>query len=387
MSPDVFQALRMLGVALAVAPAAYLGIALWVVRRGAAAAAAVAAPPAHRPAVSVLKPLCGVEAGTYDCLRSFCAQAYPRYEIVFGVQDPADPALAVAERLVREFPALPLRIVADRRQHGANRKVSNLINMLGAATHDHLVLADSDIRVGPRYLDAVVAPLLEPGVGVVTTAYRAVAQPGLASWLAATFVNDWFYPSVRVAAAFGSRECAFGATIALRRDALEAIGGFEAIADQLADDYALGEETRRRGLRTVLAAVEVETVVEERSLRDSLRHLLRWLRTIRAVRPAGYAASLVTFGVPVAAIGAVLAGGGPPAAVALGIAALARLVLHYEVRGREAPWWDWLALPLGDSLSLALWCWGFVTRSVRWHGDRYRLAGDGAFQRYEDSTR
>ena len=384
MSPDVLHALHLLGVALAAAPAAYLGVALWAVRRRATRAAA---PPAHRPAVTVLKPLCGVEAGTYDCLRSFCALTYPRYEIVFGVQDPADPAVAIAERLVREFPSLRLRIVADRRQHGTNRKVSNLINMLGVAAYDHLVLADSDIRVAPRYLDAVIAPLLEPGVGVVTTAYRAVARPGLASWLAATFVNDWFYPSVCVAAAFGSREFAFGATIALRRDALEAIGGFEAIADQLADDYALGEETRRRGLRTVLAAVEVETVVEERSLRDSLRHLLRWLRTIRAVRPAGYAASLVTFGVPVAAIGAVLAGGGPPAAVALGIAALARLVLHYEVRGRGAPWWDWLALPLGDSLSLALWCWGFVTRSVRWHGDRYRLAGDGAFQRYEDSTR
>ena len=384
MSPEVLLALRSVGVALAAAPAAYLGIALWAVLRRAARAVA---SPSVWPAVSVLKPLCGVETGTYDCLRSFCALTYPRYEIVFGVQDPADPAVAIAERLVREFPSLRLRIVADRRQHGANRKVSNLINMLSVAAYDHLVLADSDIRVAPRYLDAVIAPLLEPGVGVVTTAYRAVARPGLASWLAATFVNDWFYPSVCVAAAFGSREFAFGATIALRRDALAAIGGFESIADQLADDYALGERTRRLGLRTVLAAVEVETVVEERSLRDSLRHLLRWLRTIRMVRPGGYAASLVTFGVPVAAIGAGLAGGAPIAAAALGIAALARLVLHYEVRGREAPWWDWLALPLGDSLSLALWCWGFATRSVRWRGDRYRLADDGAFQRYEDSTR
>ena len=384
MNTAVLIALRLLGVALAVAPAAYLGVALWAVLRRAAPAAA---SPAHWPAVTVLKPLCGVEAATYECLRSFCVQAYPRYEIVFGVQDPVDPVLGITERLVREFPSLRLRIVADRRQHGANRKVSNLINLLGAAEHDYLVLADSDIRVGPCYLDGVIAPLLDPRVGVVTTAYRAVARPGFASWLAATFVNDWFYPSVRVAASLGSREFAFGATIALRRDALAAIGGFEAIADQLADDYALGEETRRIGLRTELAAVEVVTVVEERSLRESLRHLLRWLRTIRAVRPAGYAASLVTFGVPVAAIGTALSGGVPLAGASLGIAAMARLVLHWQVRGRETPWWDWLALPLGDSLSLALWCWGFATRSVRWRGDRYRLAGDGAFQRYEDSTR
>ncbi len=384
MSPEVLLALRSVGVALAAAPAAYLGIALWAVLRRAARAVA---SPSVWPAVSVLKPLCGVETGTYDCLRSFCTQTYSRYEIVFGVQDPADPVLAIVERLIREFPALRLRIVADRRQHGANRKVSNLINLLGAAEHDYLVLADSDIRVGPCYLDGVIAPLLDPRVGVVTTAYRAVARPGLASWLAATFVNDWFYPSVQVAAAFGSREFAFGATIALRRDALAAIGGFEAIADQLADDYALGEETRRIGLGTVLATVEVETLVEERSLRESLRHLLRWLRTIRAVRPAGYAASLVTFGVPVAALGTALSQGAPLAGTALGIAALARLVLHWRVRGRETPWWDWLALPLGDLLSLALWCWGFAARSVRWRGDRYRLAGDGAFQRYEDSTR
>jgi len=384
MSLNPTLVLRLLGIALAAAPAAYLCVALWAVLRRAAPAAM--APP-RWPPVTVLKPLYGVEAATADCLRSFCAQTYPQFEILFGVQDPADPVLAIVDGLVREFPTLRLRTVADSRQHGANRKVSNLINLMGVAAHDHLVLADSDIRVGPGYLEGVIAPLLDPRVGVVTTAYRAVPQPGFASWLAAAFVNDWFYPSVRVAAALGSRAFAFGATIALRRDALAAIGGFEAIADQLADDYALGEATRRLGLRTVLAPVEVETIVEERSLRESLRHLLRWLRTIRAVRPGGYAASLVTFGVPVAAIGVALTRGAAPAAAALGIAAVARLVLHWRVRGRGSPWWDWLALPLGDSLSLALWCWGFATRSVRWRGDRYRLGGDGAFQRYEDSTR
>lgn len=384
MSPDPQFALLACGTALATLSAAYLCLAAWAVRK---APAGGAARPGNLPATSVLKPLCGVETATYDCLRSFCAQDFADFEIVFGVEDPADPVLEIVRRLTREFPRLPIRTVADRRPHGGNRKVANLINMMGVARHDYLVLADSDILVDAQYLRCVVAPLLDPQVGVVTTAYQAIARPGLPSWLAAVFVNDWFYPSVRVAAALGSRHFAFGATIALRRDVLQAVGGFEAIADQLADDYALGAATRRLGLRTVLSTLVVDTVVEERSLRECIAHLLRWLRTIRSVRPAGYAFSVVTFGVPIGVLGACLAAAAPAALAACGVAAGARLVLHWRVRARGSPPWDWLALPLVDALSLALWCWGFAARNVRWRSDRYRLTGDGDVRRYEDSTR
>ncbi|HVC01683.1 MAG TPA: bacteriohopanetetrol glucosamine biosynthesis glycosyltransferase HpnI [Steroidobacteraceae bacterium] len=372
------------GIALAAIPAAYLCIAVFAVRRRPRGGAP---GPAQWPAVTVLKPLCGAEFATYECLRSFCRQDFPCFEIVFGVQDPADAAVEIVQRLIREYPRCPIRVVVDRRQHGSNRKVGNLINMMAAARHDHLVIADSDILVAPDYLRRIVAPLLDPAVGIVTCAYRGLAEAGLPSLLGSLFVNDWFLPSVRIAALFGSRRFAFGATIALRRDALAAIGGFAAVADRLADDYALGELTRRLGLRTVLSAVEVETVIEERRLRDLLRHELRWLRTIRAVRPLGYALSVVTFGVPVAALGALLSGIAPAALACTGIAAGARLVLHWRVRGRGAPPWDWLALPLGDLLSFALWCWGFAARRVQWRDDRYLVTGDGSVQQYEDSTR
>lgn len=372
------------GVAIAALSALYLCFAVLAVRLRRADRAT---RPAVLPAVTVLKPLCGAESATYDCLRSFCVQDHPRFQIVFGVQDPGDPALPLARRLQREFPQLEIRTVVDGRTHGGNRKVGNLINMLAAARHDLLVIADSDIRVRPDYLGTVAAPLLDAGVGIVTCAYRATPRPGLASLLGASFVNDWFLPSVRVAAWLGSREFAFGATIALRRDALAAIGGFEAVADHLADDYRLGELTRRHGLRTILSEMEVETVVEERDLRTLAQHELRWLRTIRLVRPWGYALSGVSFGVPVALAGALAARGAPAALACVAVAAGARIVLHWSVRLRGAPSWHWLVLPLGDSLSFALWCWGFAARTVRWRDDRYRLAGDGSVQRHEDVTR
>ena len=377
MTGAALQALDVCGTSIAGLAAAYLGVAAAAMRRRPPPPAAAAAAPA----VTVLKPLCGVESATYDCLRSFCEQRHPRYQIVFGVQDPLDPAQAVVQRLQQEYPGLAIDLVVDARQHGANRKVGNLINMLALARHDHLVIADSDIRVGPDYLEQVVAPLRDPGVGIVTCAYRGVPQPGLPSLLGALFINDWFLPSVRVAAATGSREFAFGATIALRREALRAIGGFEAIADHLADDYQLGELTRAIGLATVLSEVVVETVVNERSLGELVRHDLRWLRTIRAVRPVGYALSGITFGVPVAAVGVVLARGAPVALATLGVALGARFMLHLAAREAGESWKTWLALPLGDVLSFALWCWGFAARSVRWRQDRYLLTGNDSVTR------
>jgi ceramide glucosyltransferase len=196
--------------------------------------------------------------------------------------------------------------------------------------------------------------------------------------LGSLFVNDWFMPSVYVAALFGSRAFAFGATIALRREALETIGGFQALADQLADDYRIGELTRQKGLRTVLSEVTVETFMDEPSLRELVLHELRWLRTIRAVRPAGYAAAFPTFYLPVTALGAALAGGSPAALTLLAVTVIARLMLHSAVcRPRLALTQLW-ALPLSDGLALALWCWGFATREVHWRQARYVIARDGS---------
>ena len=367
--------------ALGYAATAWLAVRLWRnsgVRRGLGGGGASARQP--RP-VTVLKPLCGAEPGLDDSLRSLCEQSYPAgVQIVFGVQHPADPALAVLEGLKRDYPRLDLTVVVDPTRHGASAKVSNLINMMHAARHDWLVLADSDVRVPPGYLAAVTAPLADPTVGIVTCPYRGVPRRGLWSLLGTLFINDWFIPSVRVAALFGSRAFAFGATIALRRDVLDAIGGLRAIADQLADDYRLGELTRRRGLRTVLSDVVVDTWVDERTLRQLAQHGLRWLRTIRVVRPGGYAFSAVTFSLPVAALGCALARGTPITLSLLAATFAFRLLLHSAAQAPARSWSRLWAIPLADALGFALWCGAFATREVQWRQGRYRVARDGSVQ-------
>jgi len=333
--------------------------------------------PATAPPVTVLKPLCGAEPDLYDCLRSFCDQAYPSFQVVCGVRDADDDAVTVVRTLQREFPGLDLQIAINPAQHGSSGKVSNLINMMPFARHDYLVVADSDVRVAPDYLARLFPPLLDPAVGIVTCPYRGSPQRGAWSVLGSAFINDWFMPSVYVAALLGSRAFAFGATIAMRREVLARIGGFMAIADQLADDYRLGELTRRMGLRTVLSEVVVETLVDERSPGDLVRHELRWLRTIRAVRPLGYALSFVTFGLAPVALGSLAAGAGAAPAL-LAITALARLMLHFSVRDARSAVRQLWVLPLTDLLGFALWCWGFVSRRVQWRHARYRVARDGS---------
>jgi ceramide glucosyltransferase len=337
--------------------------------------------PADSPPVTVLKPLCGAQHALYDCLRSFCEQDHPRFQIVFGVADSDDPAIAVVRRLQREFPSRDLAIAIDGTQHGSSPKVSNLINMMALARHDHLVISDSDVRVTRDYLAKVVAPLRDPDVGIVTCCYRGWARAGLWSLLGAMFITEWFTPSVRVAAMAGSRSFAFGVTIAIRRHVLASIGGFMAIADQLADDYRLGELTRRLGLRTVLSDVVVETCVDESNLGELLRHELRWLRTIRAVRPVGHALCFVTFGIPVAALGSLLAAGALRALVMLAITAMARAMLHSTLRRRGSAFALLLLLPLRDILSFALWGWSFATRRVRWRDDHFQVTRNGVFRR------
>jgi len=363
------------GTALAALAMAY-SVTAWLAvraRRGRSRSGAATLPP-----VTVLKPLCGAERDLYDCLRSFCDQAYPGFQIVCGVQDPEDAAVAVVRRLQREFQGLDLHIAINGAQHGSSGKVSNLINMMPFARHDHLLVADSDVRVAADYLAKVLPPLLDPAVGIVTCPYRGCPQSGPWSALGSAFINDWFMPSVYVAALLGSRAFAFGATIAMRREVLTRIGGFMAIADQLADDYRLGELTRRAGLRTVLSEVVVETLVDEHRLGDLVRHELRWLRTIRAVRPLGYALSFVTFGLAPAVLGSLLAAGARATPALLAITALARLMLHFGVRDARSAVRQLWVLPLTDLLGFALWCWGFVSRRVQWRHARYRVARDGS---------
>jgi ceramide glucosyltransferase len=361
-------------------------IALQVARRRGGPPGREALPP-----VTVLKPLYGAEPELYPCLKSFCEQDYRTqageapFQVVFGVRDRQDPAVGVVQRLQAELPHRDLVLVVNPTQHGASAKVSNLINMMAAARHGHLVLADSDVLVDPDYLARQVLPLLDPEVGLVTCVYRGLPRPGLWSLLGALFINDWFLPSVQVAALFGSRAFAFGASIALSRATLDSIGGFAAIADQLADDYRLGELTRLKGLRTVLSEVIVATWVDERTFSELVRHELRWLRTIRIVRPGGYSLSFITFCLPLALVGTLLSQGTSLAGALLVVTLAGRLLLHCLARRPGAPLRQMLAIPLGDLLGVALWVWGFATRRVHWRDARYRVARDGSFIRSHEA--
>ena len=373
-----------LGTVLAALAVEYTIVAALALRVGRAASAW---RPVTLPPATILKPLCGAEPALYEHLRSFCEQHYPCWQVVFGVRDAHDPALEVVHRLRREFPQLDLGIAVDSAQHGISSKVSNLVNMMPLVRHDYLVIADSDIRVGPDYLERVVTPLLDERVGIVTCLYRGSPRPGLWSLLGSMFINEWFMPSVRFAALLGSRAFAFGATIALRRGTLARVGGFAAIADQLPDDYRLGELTRRLGLGTVLSEVEVETCVDEADLGELVRHQLRWLRTIRTVQPLGYALAGITFSLPLAIIGSLLAGGSTVTLAMLAVTVIARLMINSAPRNSHSLPGQLGLAALSDLLGFVLWCWSFATRRVHWRDARYLIARDGTIQPLPESVK
>jgi ceramide glucosyltransferase len=366
---------------LALAGGAYQLVAAWQIR--ALLVQPGADPPATAPAVTILKPLHGAEIGLDAALQSFLAQDYPgAVQIVFGVQDPADPAQLVVGSLRRANPGRDVALVIDSSPHGANRKISNVINMMGRAKHDIVVLADSDIVVRPDYLRQVMAALDTPGVGVVTCPYRGAAVGGIWSRLAAMGLTYQFLPSVAVGVGFGLAHPCMGSTIALRREVLARIGGFEAFADLLADDYAIGAAVRATGLRSLVAPVLVAHNCTERSLSELARHELRWARTIRGVDPAGFFGSGVTHAVPLALLGIFLSGASLISLAVLAIALICRLWLMREVdRIAEADRRGWWLAPLRDVLSFAIFLGSFFVRAVDWRGTQFRVDAQGALRR------
>jgi ceramide glucosyltransferase len=380
MTLDAHRVLVWCGYGFALASMAYALITAFATRRTFSRA------PRNRealPPVTILKPLFGAQPETYESLRSFCEQSYPKYQVVFGVCDPQDSAVAVVHRLQREFPGLDLVLTTDRKEHGSNRKVNNLINMMAVARHEYLVLSDSDVKVDRDYLAKVIPPLLDAGVGIVTCGYRGVPRRGIWSLLGSMYINEWFMPSVRVSAMMGYRSFAFGATIGIRRDTLDKIGGFNSVANQLADDYWLGELTRQQGLRTVLSEVEVDTLVEDCTAADLVAHELRWRRTIRNLSPYGYVFSVVTLGLPVTALQLLLTQGAAPAAAIFSATALASTLIHFNARRPGASASVLLLVPFRDLLHFGLWIWSFATRRVQWGDDHYEVSRDGAAQPIE----
>ena len=335
------------------------------------------------PPVTVLQPLCGAEAGLYENLRSLCVQDYPEFQIVYGVHDSADPALAVVERLRREFPSRQIDLVVDPQMHGSNFKVSNLVNMFARARYDVLTMVDSDVSVGPDYLATVTAPLANPEVGAVTCVYRDVPTARLWSRLGAMYINEWYMPAVLLARLFGFQGYTSGQTICVRRDTLQAIGGLRAIANHLADDFRLGELVRGLGLRIALSPYPLTAGHDEPDAGSLIRHELRWMQTVRVLRPRSFCLLFTSFGLMLPAIGIALAAAEPAlASVAWALfsaAVLARLVLHVtqhldDLRLLRADFW---LLPAHELLIWVVWFGCFFTSRVTWRGHEFDVAADG----------
>ncbi len=342
------------------------------------------APPDWAPAVTILKPLKGLDPQLSDNLDTFCRQDYPRFQLVFGVADRQDPAVSVVRALQREHPTLDIDLIIDGRLYGTNNKVSNLINMYRSAKHDIFVLSDGDIRVPRDYLRRVVAPLRDEGIGLVTCMYRAVAaQSDLPTLLWCLTINATLTPQILGARKVEKPTYAFGATMALRRSTLQAIHGFEEITNMLADDYQLGNRIAAQGLRLWLSECVVDTVLAVGSWRRFFQHQLRRARTNRSHRPISYFFTVLTQGLLWAIVNAVASG--------LGVFALSASVLTISIRlATVALVGRYLRVPLrvgdisrvllGDLLLIPVWIGGFLGNSVWWSGRRFRILKSGEMQ-------
>ncbi|HEY5107109.1 MAG TPA: bacteriohopanetetrol glucosamine biosynthesis glycosyltransferase HpnI [Caulobacteraceae bacterium] len=332
----------------------------------------------HLPAVSVIKPLHQKRRGLEACLESFCRQDYPApVQFVFGVERADDPAIEVVRRLQSRHPALDITLVINPLQHGANRKVSNLINICTKARHPVLVLSDSDIEVGRSYLREVVAPLGQPDIGAVTCLY--VGQGGgLWSNLSAMAINYQFLPSVILGRFLGLAQPCFGSTIAINAEVLAEIGGFEAFADHLADDYEIGRATRAKGYKIAIPAMAVCHHCALSGPGDLIGHELRWGRVVRLIDRAGFAGSLVTHSLSLSLIAAALLSFSPLSIGLIFATFCLRIALKLQVDAatgtRAGSWW---LLPLRDLISFGVFLASFAVNTVHWQGRRFHVGHGG----------
>jgi ceramide glucosyltransferase len=362
--------------AAAVVGAAYALAAVVIVRRF-----AEQVPPAAAtfPAVTIIKPLHGGEPGLDENLLSFCDQDYPGpVQLLLGVQDANDAAVAVIERIIARDARCDIELKVTGPPRDGNPKVATLVGLQRHIRHDVVVLSDSDIAVGRNYLATIVAALDQPDVGLVTCLYRGAPHAGMWSRLASMAIDYHFLPNVLMGMTLGLARPCFGSTIALRRETLAAIGGFEAFLPALADDNAMGEAVRAAGLRVAIPPLVVIHACSEQSAGDLFRHELRWARTVRSLNALGYAGSIITNPLPLAVLGAGLTGLTPFSAIIIAVSIACRLVLQIQIdhalRVRPGRWW---LGPVRDMLVFVIYVASFFVSAVSWRGHRYEIRADG----------
>jgi ceramide glucosyltransferase len=358
--------------ALALAPFAYYLLAIvaaWRFFRNKPSARA-GAPADFAPPVSILKPIRGLDRETYENYASFCRQDYPQFEILFGVTDPQEPAIPVIEKLMRDFPERPIRLLIGSEPVGASDKVNKLCRMAREARHDVVLVSDSDVRVEADFLRAVVALLRDHQVGGVTCLYRGLTDASVCADLEALGNSTDFAPGVLVARLFGGIDFMLGAVMVTTKEHLAEIGGFEALADYFCDDYELGNRIAARGYRVELSGFPVSIVYPRQTLAEAFRHQIRWNLSIRYSRPWGHLGLIFSQGLPWALLAAALA---PSAAVAAGYlaayaalrAGLALVVGAWGMRDSLAWRRMWL-LPLRDAFAFVVWIASFFPQRIHW---------------------
>jgi ceramide glucosyltransferase len=333
------------------------------------------------PPVTIFKPVRGADAEAYQNFASFCRQDYPHFQILFGVREADDPVVPIIQKLISDFPACDLELVISDKEWGFNAKVSNLQNCFAKARHDVLLIADSDIRVEPDYLRRIVAPMQREKVGMVTCLYRGTNARTFASLLENTGISSTFGPEVCSSRLLEGIAFALGSTIVMRREILENIGGFPAIADYLADDFVLGNSTAKLGYEVVLSDCVVEHVSAPDTMATMLKHQLRWGRSTRISRPWGYRGLILTYGTATSLL-ALLAWNFSGfawglLAVTMFVRFLPVLVIGvYGLNDKTLARFFWL-IPLRDLITFGVWLTSFVGDEIHWRGVNFYVLPDG----------
>ncbi len=338
--------------------------------------------PAEAPPFSILKPLKGADLGLEENLASFFEQQYSGpFEIIFAVADPQDPAVPIVESLRARFPQTPSRILIVGPPPWHNAKVWSLHHLVEAAQHDLLLMADSDIRLAPDTLQKLAAEFhADPKLGLATCPYRAIGGPSLWSELEALGMNTEFLAGVLVARMLEGMRFTLGPTVAARKQAITDVGGWPTFQNYLAEDFVLGKRVTAKAWHSILSQCVVEHRIGSEPMAKNFEHRLRWNRSTRRSRPAGYTGQLFTNPLPIFLLAWPATNFAP---AFLAIALMLRYTLAFAtaqgVLGAEwKPKHLW-QLPFQDLLSFAFWLAGFFGNEIQWRGKRYILHADGAF--------
>ncbi len=370
-----WAAIRWALLLLALAPFGYYIVAIIAARRF--FRARPAGPTGFTPPISILKPIHGLDREAYENYASFCRQDYPEFEILFCVLDLQDPAVPVIRKLIDDFPERSIRLLIGADRLGVSDKVNKLCRMVRQSRHDVVIVSDSDVRVEPGFLRAVVAPFSDPKVGGVTCLYRGITDGSLAADLEAVGNSTDFAAGVLVAWLIGNVDFMLGAVMATTKKHLAEIGGFESLVDYFSDDYELGNRIAARGHRIELSTFPVSIVYPHETFGDAFRHQLRWNLSIRYSRPWGHLGLIFTQGLAWSLLGCLIAPSellsfAYVAAFVLLSGELYRTVGIYGMKDNSLRKKHW-ALLLRGAFAFFVWLASFLPQRIRWRGQMFRV--------------